>query len=91
MKTIAISIDEASLTGLDRLARGAGTSGRPRRGSKSREGTGNRSRIVRQAVREFLQRHENLEREEKERRAYAKHRRLVSRQTEALVGEQANP
>jgi metal-responsive CopG/Arc/MetJ family transcriptional regulator len=90
MKTIAISIDESTLAGLDRIARESGKPSRPRRGS-SREEPGNRSRIVREAVREYLQRRESLQREEKERKAYAKHRRLVARQAEALVGEQAKP
>lgn len=91
MKTIAISIDEATLTGLDHLARSAERPSRSRRGSGQREEGGNRSRIVRQALREFLQRRENLQRDEREKRIYAKHRRLVNRQAEALVGEQAEP
>jgi len=60
MKTIAISIDEATLTGLDRLSRSAEKSERPARGSGRRQASGNRSRIVRQALREFLQRREIL-------------------------------
>ena len=91
MKTIAISIDEATLTGLDRLARSAERPGRSTRGSGRREEGGNRSRIVRQALKEFLQRRESLQRDEREKRIYAKHRRLVTRQAEALVGEQAEP
>jgi metal-responsive CopG/Arc/MetJ family transcriptional regulator len=91
MKTIAISIDEATLTGLDRLALSAEKPGRPTRGPGRRQASGNRSRIVRQALREFLQRREGLLRDERERKVYAKHRRLVARQAEALVGEQAKP
>ncbi len=91
MKTIAISIDEATLTGLDRLARSPEKSGGPARRSGRREAGGNRSRIVRQALREFLLRRESLQREERERKVYAKHRRLVTRQAEVLVGEQAKP
>jgi hypothetical protein len=90
MKTIAVSIDEPTLTGLDRLARSAEGSVRPARGSHRRR-EGNRSRIVRQALREFLQRRESLLRDERERKVYAKHRRLIARQAEALVGEQAKP
>ena len=90
MKTIAISIDESTLAGLDRVARERGKPNRPRRGFSRRE-PGNRSRIVREAVREYLQRRESLVREEKERKAYAKHRRLVSRQAKTLIGEQAKP
>ncbi len=88
MKTIAISIDEATLTGLDRFARSAGKSRRSTKGSSRRADGGNRSRIVRQALKEFLQRRESLQRDEREKRVYAKHRRLVTRQAEALVGEQ---
>jgi metal-responsive CopG/Arc/MetJ family transcriptional regulator len=91
MKTIAISIDEATLTGLDRLARSAEEPGRSTRRSGRRGEGGNRSRIVRQALKEFLQRRESLQRDEREKRIYAKHRRLVTRQAEALVGEQAEP
>jgi hypothetical protein len=91
MKTIAVSIDEATLTGIDRLARSAGKQGPPARGPGRREAGGNRSRIVRQALREFLQRRESLRREERERKIYAKNRRLIARQAEALVGEQAEP
>ena len=91
MKTIAISIDEATLTGLDRLAGSAERTGRSRSGSGRREEGGNRSRIVRQAIQEFLQRREGLQRDEREKKVYAKHRRLVTRQAEALVGEQAEP
>jgi len=89
MKTIAVSIDETTLAGLDRLARSADKPGRPARSSGRRE-AGNRSRIVRQALREFLQRRETLRRDEREKKVYAKHRRLIARQAEALVGEQAN-
>jgi metal-responsive CopG/Arc/MetJ family transcriptional regulator len=91
MKTIAISIDEATLTGLDRLARSAERMGRSGSGSGRREEGGNRSRIVRQAIQEFLQRREGLQRDEREKKVYAKHRRLVTRQAEAVVGEQAEP
>ncbi len=91
MKTIAVSIDEATLTGLDRLARSGEEGLRPARGSGRREAGGNRSRIVRQALREFLQRRESLRRDERERKVYAKHRRLIARQAQALVGEQAKP
>jgi len=91
MKTIAVSIDEGTLAGLDLLVRSAQKPGRPGRGSRRREAGGNRSRIVRQALQEFLQRRESLRREERERKVYAKHRRLIARQAEVLVGEQAAP
>jgi Arc/MetJ-type ribon-helix-helix transcriptional regulator len=61
MKTIAISIDEASLAAVDRLARAArrrpGGGGRP-----------SRSEVIRQAVREFVARHRKREREENDRK-----------------------
>ena len=77
--------------GLDRFARSGEESGRSTKGSGRREEGGNRSRIVRQALKEFLQRRESLQRDEREKKVYAKHRRLVTRQAEALVGEQAEP
>jgi metal-responsive CopG/Arc/MetJ family transcriptional regulator len=75
MKTIAISIDEASLAALDRLARG----GR------------NRSELVRQAVAELVKRLERERREVVERKAIARHRRALSREAAALVADQADP
>ena len=47
MKTIAISIDEASLAAIDRMAQGA------RRG-RGRKGGVKRSEVIRRAVREFI-------------------------------------
>ena len=73
VKTIAISIDEASLAALDRLARG----GR------------NRSELVRQAVAELVKRLEREAREAVERRALARSKRSLSRETAALVRDQA--
>ena len=84
MKTIAISIDEASLAAVDRLAQAAGR--RPGGGKK-----GNRSEMVRQAVREFLARQRRQEREEKDRRILSAHRTEIERQGASLVAEQAEP
>jgi metal-responsive CopG/Arc/MetJ family transcriptional regulator len=75
VKTIAISIDDASLAALDRLARG----GR------------NRSELVRQAVSELVKRLERERREATERRALARSRKALSRETAALVRAQAKP
>lgn len=75
MKTIAISIDEASLAALDRLARG----GR------------NRSELVRQAVAELVKRLERERRETVERRALGRSRKALSRETAALVAAQEKP
>jgi metal-responsive CopG/Arc/MetJ family transcriptional regulator len=79
MKTIAISIDEANLAALDRLARSTG------RG----RGRGGRSEVVRQAVREFVARHRQREREESDRKVLAENRQTIERQVNGLVAEQA--
>ena len=89
MKTIAISIDEATLAGLDRLAQSSleePPRSRPSGGGRPRT---NRSRIVRLALREYLALQEKSRSQRRERLIFAKHRRLISRQAEALVGEQA--
>ena len=78
MKTIAISIDEPTLSALDRLAQ------------KGR-GRGKRSELVREALVEFLARRESLEQEAVERAAIAKHSALLARQAKAMVAEQAQP
>lgn len=78
MKTIAISIDEPTLGALDRLAQ----KGRSRR---------KRSELVREALVEFLERRADLELEEREQAAIAKHRVLLARQAKAMVAEQAKP
>jgi len=83
MKTIAISIDEASLAAIDQLARATGR----RRGARP----ANRSEVVRRAVQEFVARERREEREDKDRRVLAAHRDLIARQAEALVEEQAEP
>jgi len=83
MRTIAITIDEASLAAIDQLARGAGRHLPGKRG--------NRSEVVRRAVQEFVARHQRLEREEKDRRILGAHRDLIERQAAALVAEQAEP
>ena len=75
VKTIAISIDEASLAALDRLTRG----GR------------NRSELVREAVSEFVKRLEREGREADERRVLSRSKRALARETAALVSDQAKP
>jgi metal-responsive CopG/Arc/MetJ family transcriptional regulator len=84
MKTIAVSIDERLLEGIDRIARR-----RSARGSGRTRRRPNRSQVIREAVRDFLLRGERRERESVERRVLAAHRDRLSRQLEALVGEQA--
>ena len=83
MKTIAVSIDEASLAAIDQLKRVTGR----RRGARST----NRSEVVRRALQEFIARERRREREEKDRRILAAHRDLIARQADALVEEQAEP
>jgi metal-responsive CopG/Arc/MetJ family transcriptional regulator len=84
MKTIAISIDEASLAAVDRLARAAAGRGGAKKGA-------NRSEVVRRAVQEFLARQRRHEREERDRRILSAHRTEIERQGASLVAEQAEP
>lgn len=76
MKTIAISIDEATLRLLDELAE---TSSRHR----------NRSALVRTALREFAERERKHEIEAKEGEGFRKHRKRLARQARMLIAEQA--
>ena len=78
MKTIAISMDEATLERVDDLV---GTSGHLR----------NRSAVVRLAVREFAERELRRQEEEREREVLRRNRRRLERQSRALVREQARP
>lgn len=79
MKTIAISIEEDILNRIDRLASARG------------ESVANRSKIIREAVREYLSRTERLAEEEREREIFKRHRGRLARQAAALVKEQAKP
>jgi metal-responsive CopG/Arc/MetJ family transcriptional regulator len=76
MKTIAISIDETTLSLLDALADGS---------SRDR----NRSALVRTALREFVERRRNREIEAKESEVFRKHRKRLARQARVLITEQA--
>jgi metal-responsive CopG/Arc/MetJ family transcriptional regulator len=80
MKTIAISIDDALLAHIDRLARQARPAGSRRRP--------NRSEVIREAVLELLRRRQQSERESREREILSRHRKKLQRQLEALVPEQ---
>lgn len=82
MKTIAISIDEASLAAVDRIAQAAGR----RRGGKR---AASRSEVIRQAVREFLAHQKRHDREENDRRVLAVNRGRIEREARMLVAEQA--
>lgn len=77
MKTIAITIDEATLARVDRLA--------------GREGSTNRSQVIRQAVREYVSRLERASEDEREDAIVRGHRGRLARQARALVREQAKP
>lgn len=89
MKTIAISIDEPTLEAVDRIASALSTRARGR--GRSRGRGPNRSEVIRRALRDFVQRREKRQREERERRILAAHRARLARQAEALVAEQAQP
>ena len=76
MKTIAISIDEATLKLLDELAE---ISSRHR----------SRSALVRTALCEFAELERNREIEAKESEVFRKHRKRLARQARMLIAEQA--
>ncbi len=78
MKTIAITIDDDILDRIDSLMERL-----PQRT--------NRSKIIREAVREYLVRVERTREEEREREIFRKNRKLLARQAEVLVKEQAKP
>ena len=52
---------------------------------------GNRSRLIREAVREYLARRERLETEQQEAGILRRHRGRLARQARALVRSQAKP
>lgn len=79
MKTIAITIDENSLDRIDRLA------------AKTGGGAGNRSRVIRDAVQEYLSRIERAAEEERETEIIHQNRGQLHKQAVALVKEQARP
>ena len=77
MRTIAITIDEDMLSRVDRLARRTGQAGK------------NRSKVIRQAVRDYVSRVERLADEEREAAIIRRHRGSLAQQASALVREQA--
>lgn len=83
MKTIAISIDEASLAAIDRMARAAGR----RKGAKR---AASRSEVVRRALREFISRQRRHAPGEGDRKILAANRERLEHQANALVAEQAD-
>ena len=77
MKTIAITIDDDTLERVDRLG---GRAGQARR---------NRSRVIRQAVQEYVSRLERTAENEREAAVIRRHSGRLARQASALVREQA--
>jgi len=77
MKTIAVTIDDATLKLLDQLRDGI-----------SRK---SRSALVRTALHEFAERECRREIEAKESAVFRKHRKRLARQARALISEQARP
>ncbi len=78
MKTIAVTVDEATLRLLDDL-----TAGEPRRRT--------RSALVRIALREFADRERRRQVEEREREIFRKSRKQLAREARLLVAAQARP
>jgi metal-responsive CopG/Arc/MetJ family transcriptional regulator len=78
MKTIAVTVDEATLRLLDKLS-----AGEPRRRT--------RSALVRAALREFAERERRRADEEREREIFRKHRHRLAREARWLVDQQARP
>lgn len=79
MKTIAITIDEETLRELDRFLAGRRATWR------------SRSRLAREALREFLAHQRRRAEEEHEREVFRRHRAKLRRQAAALVRDQAIP
>jgi metal-responsive CopG/Arc/MetJ family transcriptional regulator len=79
MKTIAISIEDETLDRMDRL-----TAMKVKRFS-------NRSKMIQEAMREYLSRIEQIEEEAREREILRRHRGRLARQADALVKEQSKP
>ena len=76
MKTIAITMDESLIERMDQLC------------VIRRDDKANRSKIVREAVSEYLSRLERIAEEEKETKIFHQHRIKLAKQTAALVKEQ---
>lgn len=79
MKTIAITIEEETLKSVDEIAK------------KSPRGPQNRSRIIRTAIKEFVAKERQQDREGREREILKRHRAGLERQARALISEQAKP
>ena len=79
MKTIAITIDTDMLARVDRMAR------------SRRHGKSNRSRVIRQAVRDYVLRLERVAEEAREAAVVRRHRVRLAQQARALIRQQAKP
>ena len=77
MKTISITVDEDILVRLDRLV------------DDCREAGSNRSRLIREAMKDYVVRMERLIEEEREREIFGRNRAQLRKQATALVREQA--
>jgi hypothetical protein len=77
MKTIAISIDDETLQRLERASQGMGAT--------------NRSKLVREAVKDYLTRLEAAAGDERETLILRRRRARLARQAEAAVKAQARP
>jgi metal-responsive CopG/Arc/MetJ family transcriptional regulator len=78
MKTIAVTIEESLLDRIDRLVASGVISG-------------NRSRVFREAVEQYLTRTDRLAEEAREREIFRRNRKKLANQAVALVKEQAKP
>jgi metal-responsive CopG/Arc/MetJ family transcriptional regulator len=81
MKTIAITIDDDTLKDLDRLI----ASGSPAGTARSR------SRMIRDAVREYIRTRERAAAEAHEAAVIRRHRTRLMKQSRAAIREQAKP
>jgi metal-responsive CopG/Arc/MetJ family transcriptional regulator len=75
MQTIAITIDDETLQRLERLS--------------GREGARNRSRLIREAVKEYLERLERAREDDREAAIVRRHRVRLAREAAAAVRAQA--
>ncbi|HEX9818221.1 MAG TPA: ribbon-helix-helix protein, CopG family [Methylomirabilota bacterium] len=78
MKTIAVTVDEATLRLLDELASAA-------------SGRRTRSALVRAALRQFAESERRRETEDREREIFRKHRKRLAQQARLLIRDQARP
>jgi Arc/MetJ-type ribon-helix-helix transcriptional regulator len=79
MKTIAMTIDEPTLKGIDRLM------------ARDAVPWKSRSEVIRHAVQEFVARVERATEEDREREIFHRHGARLNRQAAALIKEQAKP